>query len=44
MSEKKSLEPEEQLSPDPQKLVVQLYRDYASEISKYLWPWTPWPS
>lgn len=39
MSEKKSLEPDEQLSHDPQKLVVQLYRDYASEISKYLWPW-----
>lgn len=39
MSEKQYLELGEQLSPDPQKLVVQLYRDYASEISKNLWPW-----
>ena len=39
MSEKQYLEPGEQLSPDPQKLVVQLYRDYAFGISKNLWPW-----
>lgn len=26
-------------NPDPQKLVVQLYKNYASEISKNLWPW-----
>jgi len=39
MSGKPSLEPGGQLSPDPQKLVVQLYRDYASGISKNLWPW-----
>ena len=25
--------------PDPQKVVVQLYKNYASEISKNLWPW-----
>jgi hypothetical protein len=38
MSDKQSLKPKEQ-SQDPQKLVVQLYRDYASGISKNLWPW-----
>ncbi len=26
-------------SPDPQELVVQLYRTYASQVSKTLWPW-----
>lgn len=25
--------------PDPQELVVQLYRTYASQVSKTLWPW-----
>lgn len=39
MSKKKSLEPQEQESLNPQKLVVQLYRDYVSEIDENLWPW-----
>ncbi len=39
MSNKKSTEQQKQGVPDPQKLVIKLYRDYASGISKYLWPW-----
>jgi hypothetical protein len=38
MSEKQPLAPQEE-RPDPQKLVVRLYRDYASGISENLWPW-----
>lgn len=39
MSEKQSSKSQPLQSPDPNKLVIQLYRTYASKISKTLWPW-----
>lgn len=39
MPEKQPSRSQETKNPDPQTLVIQLYRSYASEISKHLWPW-----
>lgn len=39
MFKEQSSESQEQQNQDPQKLVVQLFRDYASEVSLNLWPW-----
>ncbi len=38
MSEKQSFKSQKQ-NPDPKKIVIQLYKNYASGISKNLWPW-----